>query len=324
MNASPKVSVIIPAYNGDRFIAEAIDSVLNQTYQNVETIVVDDGSTDNTYKALNPYLKWIHYTYQDNQGVATARNQGLQIASGEYIAFLDQDDVFLPNKLANQITYFNDHPQVSIVHSGWQRINQVGEILGQVEPWYKASRLDLEAWIWWKPVLLSAMMFQRDCLIEVGGLDPRFKQACDVDLALRLTLMGYRTDWLRQITVCYREHDQNDSLNTPIQAKESETVLDKFFSLHQVPNAILESEDRFRYYTLVWSAWRLYLTGHVIEMTQYLEKSLNYTPFSRTETILNWVENFDNYFAERNCPFNAFSLSNLEEWKNLINFILSH
>ncbi|HEY9623084.1 MAG TPA: glycosyltransferase family A protein [Crinalium sp.] len=319
----PRVSVIIPAYNGDRYIAETIESVLHQTYSDYKIIVIDDGSKDNTRQAVEPYLQRLRYIYQENQGVAAARNHGLRLAQGEFIAFLDQDDVLRPDKLAAQVAYLDANPQIGMVHSGWQRIDHRGEPLGVVEPWHQAPQLDLEAWVWWKPVLLSAMMFRRSWVEKANGLDTAFKQACDVDLALRLTLMGCETGWLRQITVGYREHDRNDSRNTPLQAQENEKALDKFFSLPHIPDSIRQLEQKCRYYTLVWSAWRLYLTGHTAEMQTYLEKSLHYTPFSPSETILDWINNFSTYTADYGRPFDAFSLSNSQEWKQLVSLALA-
>lgn len=92
----PLVSVVIPVYNGDRFIGQAIESVLSQTYSPLEIIVIDDGSTDQTEQALAPYLHQIQYLTQPNQGSAAARNSGLCVATGELIAFLDADDFFFP------------------------------------------------------------------------------------------------------------------------------------------------------------------------------------------------------------------------------------
>ncbi|NJO53255.1 MAG: glycosyltransferase family 2 protein [Leptolyngbyaceae cyanobacterium RM2_2_4] len=90
----PLVSVVIPTYNCDRYIVQAIESVLSQTYSNSETIVVDDGSIDQTQRVLEPYFDRIRYVYQQNQGVSGARNRGIQEASGELVAFLDADDFF--------------------------------------------------------------------------------------------------------------------------------------------------------------------------------------------------------------------------------------
>jgi len=315
----PQVSVIIPAYNGDRFICQAIDSVLAQTYANYEIIVVDDGSTDQTQQVLQPYQSQIQYQYQSNQGVAIARNRGIDLARGELIAFLDQDDCFLPNKLALQVEILEQAAaEIGIVHSGWRRMNAEGTPLGEVEPWRFAPHLDLYEWIWWKPVLLSAMMFRRSWLEHVGRLDARFKQACDTDLALRLTLEGCQTLWLRQITVCYREHDRNDSRNTLLQAQENDRLLDKFFSRPDIPPQIRHQERQCRYHTLVWSAGRLYSSDRLPEMAQYLRRSLDYTPYLPTETLLDWINSFTTYCADQGIPFDIYTLTQSQEWQRLI------
>src|SRR5262245_19101881 len=101
----PNVSVIIPAYNAEAFIADTIRSVLAQTYQDFEVIVVDDGSRDGTAKALQPFESRVRLHTQANAGVATARNTGVGLATGTFIAFLDADDLWLPHKLEQQLTF---------------------------------------------------------------------------------------------------------------------------------------------------------------------------------------------------------------------------
>ncbi len=111
------VSVIIPTYNSARYLSIAIESALSQTYPYTEIIVIDDGSTDNTYKIILPYLNKIKYIKKINGGPASARNYGLLTSNGEYIAFLDADDYWLPGKLEQQIDYLQRNPGVDLVHS---------------------------------------------------------------------------------------------------------------------------------------------------------------------------------------------------------------
>jgi len=117
MNSKPKVSVIIPTYNSAQFITETLESVFAQTYKDYEVIVVDDGSTDNTKEVLKPYMSKIRYIYKENGGPASARNVGIKNAQGEYIAFLDSDDLWLPEKLEKQVEYFKSDPDVALVFS---------------------------------------------------------------------------------------------------------------------------------------------------------------------------------------------------------------
>lgn len=105
----PKVSIIIPTYNSAKYIHDAIESVLNQTYQDFEIIVMDDGSIDNTKKVLRSYIesKKIRYFYQKNKGPSAARNKGIREAKGEYIAFLGADDIWHKKKLEKSINFMN-------------------------------------------------------------------------------------------------------------------------------------------------------------------------------------------------------------------------
>ena len=135
ISETPQISVIIPAYNCDRYVEQAVESVINQTYPADEIIIIDDGSQDNTRQVLQPYSNYIHYVYQENQGVSVARNHGLKLARGEFIVFLDADDIFLPNKLATQLAVFQAKPQLGLVQSGWRRVNQQGETLMDATPW---------------------------------------------------------------------------------------------------------------------------------------------------------------------------------------------
>ena len=169
-----KVSVIIPAYNGDRYLGSAIESVLAQTYRDYEIIVVDDGSTDNTAQVAQQYKNDVRYLSQTNQGVAASRNFGLAAALGDYIAFLDQDDLFLPYKLASQVELLDRDANLGMVNSGWQ-ICQDGDSSepliateAAVQPWQQIPNLSAANLIVWKPVFLGAMLFRRSWLERFG------------------------------------------------------------------------------------------------------------------------------------------------------------
>jgi len=113
----PKVSVVIPTYNLAKYICETVDSVLMQTYKDFEIIIIDDGSKDDTKQVLSKYGSKIKYIYQDNRGVAAARNRGIRESKGEYVALLDADDLWLPEKLTQQVAMAEQNPQVSVFFS---------------------------------------------------------------------------------------------------------------------------------------------------------------------------------------------------------------
>lgn len=123
----PKVSVIIPAYNREEFIVEAIDSILNQTYKDFEIIVVDDGSTDNTKQKLEPFKSKIRLIKQKNSERAVARNNGIKNSSGAYIALLDSDDVWIKDKLEKQVELLDSKSDVILTYGQCLRINEHGQ-----------------------------------------------------------------------------------------------------------------------------------------------------------------------------------------------------
>lgn len=130
----PLVSVIVPVYNGERYLAQAIESVLDQSYSPVEIIIVDDGSTDESAHVAQAYCSHVRCVHRANSNTANARNEGVQLAIGEYIAFLDQDDVWLPDKLSLQMAEFDALPQIEAVFGQVEQFrdspsNPAGEVV---------------------------------------------------------------------------------------------------------------------------------------------------------------------------------------------------
>ncbi|MFO7537083.1 MAG: glycosyltransferase [Chloroflexota bacterium] len=285
----PLVSVIIPAYNCAAYIAQTVDSVLAQTYAHCEIIVVDDGSTDETAHVLAPYNGRIHLARQQNQGVSAARNHGLCLAQGDYLLFLDADDLLLPPKLAQQVTILEHQPHLGAVHSGWRLIDEQGHFLQEVTPWHSAPRLDLEAWLRWKPAFLGAILFRRSWLGQTTGFDESLRQAEDVDLLLRLSLKGCMFVWLRQATVCYRQHGASTMRNGLLQAQSITAVLDSFFDRPHLPRRIRQYQDQIYYHTLMWVIWQLYRTGYRDQLAPYLRRTLPFLPAAPDVVVQNWL-----------------------------------
>lgn len=320
---TPQVSVIIPAYNGDRYIVQAVESALSQTFTNLEIIVVDDGSTDGTHQVLQPYLDRIRYIYQENQGVAAARNRGIQESKGDLIAFLDQDDLFFSDKLTAQVALFRASPSLGIVNSGWRLINEQGNAISDIEPWRYFPKLDLETWIVQMPVLPSAMMFSRQWLELAGGFNSEFDSVDDSDVVLRLAVLGCEAAWLPQVTVSYRQHSQNVSIKKALkQANLFITLKQKFFQLPDLPQHIRELENPAFYEALTWMAWQLYYSGYPVEAVEYYQKSFCYTPYSATKTVIDWINRLVSISQAYGVIFDIQSLRNLSEWKQLMSSIL--
>jgi glycosyltransferase involved in cell wall biosynthesis len=307
----PKVSVIVPTYNNSPFLPATIDSVLAQTYPDYELIVVDDGSTDDTAAALRPYNGQIRYLQQTNQGVSAARNRGLALALGDYIVFLDGDDLLLPHKLARQVEFLEANETVGIVHSGWQTIDENGQPLNTIEPWHQAPQLDLETWLFWKPVFLGAMMFRRRLLAQTPGFDPALRQAEDTDLLLCLAAAGCPMAWLPEVTVFYRQHGTNTMRNGRQQAEAIMRVLDRFFNRADLTAAIRRLENQVRYYTLLWVVWHLFRTGDHKAITPYLRQTLPYMDHSAGQpwhTARQWLTQLTQHALADDVPLPELNL----------------
>src|SRR3989442_14959767 len=171
----PSVSVVIPVYNGERYLVDAIQSVLDQTYQNFEVIVVDDGSTDGSAAVAKRFGEAIRFVHQANGGVCKARNTGIAAARGGYLAFLDQDDLWLPDKLAVQVAYLDSHPEVGAVYCQCQVMGDAELRSNLGEYMYSEPVKDNVVGIMRGPYLLmTSTMFRSEVLRSIGGVDEDF------------------------------------------------------------------------------------------------------------------------------------------------------
>jgi glycosyltransferase involved in cell wall biosynthesis len=211
MTTQPKVSVITTTYNRAHYVREAIDSALAQTYPNVEIIVVDDGSTDETQAVLKGYGDKISHFYQNNQGLSAARNLGIKNSSGEYLAFLDDDDIWLPEKLELQVAYMEAHPEVGMVHAD---MFVLSERSGDSRPRKREfsrpipSGYVLPELIQRNFILVCTALVRRSCLDTAGLFDPELRAAEDYNLWLRIARRFSITYMDRPLAIC-RLHTTN-------------------------------------------------------------------------------------------------------------------
>ncbi|MFQ5923118.1 MAG: glycosyltransferase family 2 protein [Anaerolineales bacterium] len=184
----PLVSVIIATYNRKNYVMEAIDSALAQSIDSFEVIVVNDGSTDGTGSALAEYDGRLRYAFQPNQGESVARNHGLSLARGKYIAFLDDDDRWHPAKLARHVEVLETYPKVGLVACQGHIIDEHGELISNrlAFPRNDTGLVSLEEVIVNSPIGATNSTARRDLLEEVGGFDPQLRFGEDWDLALRV------------------------------------------------------------------------------------------------------------------------------------------
>lgn len=186
MSEMPKVSVIIPCYNGARFLRQAIDSALTQSYPNVEVVVVDDGSTDDSGEIAHSYGDRIKVIEQPNSGLSAARNAGVKASSGDLIALLDADDVLLPECILNRVALLaND--RVGLVAGWFKEIDEQGVVLDRVPELRKVGPLSAFRQAvrrnWGPPV---GWTFRRRCFELCGGFDPLLRSCEDWDFVIRV------------------------------------------------------------------------------------------------------------------------------------------
>ena len=187
MPKKPLVSVVIPVFNGAAFIARSVGSVLAQTCKDFEIIVVDDGSTDDTLAFLAQLAQnsGIICLHQENAGPAQARNLGIQSASGKYIAFLDCDDIWVPEKLEAQLSILEGNPRPVLVHSNYEVIDPAGRVIQHAKAGQSRDALH-QAFTGGQAPLLSTILMPRTLLVRVGGFDSNLWVSEDSDLMLRL------------------------------------------------------------------------------------------------------------------------------------------
>lgn len=319
VNLPIQVSVIVPTYNNGRFILQALDSIFTQSFKAFEVIVVDDGSTDDTQSVLLPVQEKIRYVYQENSGSAVARNTGLSLASGEYIVFLDADDLLLPGKLQEQCDFLNNNPKVGMVHSGWYLINETGEQIGEVSPWLNAPELTLEAWMWKKPIKMGAMMYRRVWLRHINGFDPELRQSQDTDLMLRLALAGCTAEWIKKPTMCYRKYATSTiRRNAPAQYHYLLKVQEKAFDHPNMPAKLKAKRSRMRYFSLRWVVWHIFSTGFPDAVIEPLKDAAEHSPYDDFDTVFDWVFYLAEHLVSAKRP-----LSDLNALKPHINSVIS-
>jgi glycosyltransferase involved in cell wall biosynthesis len=184
----PRVSVIIPTYNSGAMVRDAIQSVLAQTYSDFEIVVVDDGSTDNTESVVRQFSRRARYFKQENQGVSTARNVGIRKSVGEYLAFLDSDDLWSPEKLAEQVPLLDCDPELGLVYSDWALASDQGIIqTSYLRDLPCRSGYVFDDLIQSGFILTSGVVVRRACLEAAGDFDKSLAIAQDYDLWLRIS-----------------------------------------------------------------------------------------------------------------------------------------
>jgi glycosyltransferase involved in cell wall biosynthesis len=277
-----KVSVIIPTYNRADLLPEAIDSVLAQTWKEMEIIVVDDGSTDRTEETVRRYDDRVRYFYKENGGPSSARNMGIKEARGAYVAFLDSDDVWEPEKLRIQMDFMREHPEIKFVCTD-------SSLIGPRKSRERKLRKDSMGHLF--PILYSnsfirtsTALMVKECFQEIGYFDERYRSVEDYDVWLRVA-KRFPIAYLNQPLVRYRKHEDNVSHDKITLRHNALRVLEA----HYDPRQISARTHRIRMSNLHLYFGRAYLRlGDIRMARKAFGQSLRLTPF-RLRSIRYWL-----------------------------------
>jgi glycosyltransferase involved in cell wall biosynthesis len=255
-NKVPKVSVVIPAYNAMKYLPETVDSVFKQTYHNFEVLIINDGSTDNTdhwasqLSQKEPKVKLIS---QPNQGVQKARNRGIKEARGEYIAFLDADDLWEPTKLQKQVDALDRNLAAGLCYTWTALADEQGKATGRVI----ASRAEGNVWQQLTEINFvccgSTPLIRRSCFDTTGlfAEDLRFSE--DWDMWLRIALK-YPFVVIKEPLIRYRQHEAGISKNCQSMLETSRILIERNFA--NVPTELLHFRNRSYGCIYLYLGWR--------------------------------------------------------------------
>ncbi len=242
MNKSIFVSVIIPVYNGEKYIAECIKSIYEQTYKKFEIIIIDDGSTDNSIEVIeNIKNEEVRIISQKNGDVSKARNEGIKNASGDLIAFLDQDDKWLPEKLQKCVKIFNELEKVDLVFHDIIKLFSSGKTHRAKDKHNIALSLNNEnifQKLVVKNVLMpSAVMVRKESILKAGLFDTSFKTCGDYEMWLRMALLKMEFKYLPEALTIYRIHPNNNSNRIEVMFQDRLKALEVSFSNIKIDTA---------------------------------------------------------------------------------------
>lgn len=210
MKQNPKVSVIMSVYNGEKYLREAVDSILTQTFTDFEFIIVNDGSKDRTQEILKSYADpRIHLYHQENTGLTKSLNKALKLSRGEYIARMDADDISLPERFETQIKHFQVDPSLTLCASRYQVIDENGNFSGRIQPFASKKMINWHLLSWYllfrNRICHSSVMVKKVDLLKLNGYAEWAKRTQDFELWTRMSLK-YNMIIIPEVFIYWRYH----------------------------------------------------------------------------------------------------------------------
>jgi glycosyltransferase involved in cell wall biosynthesis len=272
----PKVSVIIPAYNAMSYLPETLESVLQQTFTDFEIIIVDDGSSDRIVTWANSLTDdRIRFISQSNQGVSTARNTAIGQAKGEYIAFLDADDLWQSTKLEKQVQFLDSNPTVGLVATWMILTDEDNHPLSEVKLDFKQGNLRKEIIEVSIIPCGSIPMVRRVCFDRVGLFDPTLRFGEDWEMWTRIAA-DYDFGLIKELLVNYRQHSHNSSKNSQEILPDFDRLIEKMFS--SVPTELLSIKDRTYGRMNLYIAWKSLENKDFQGANDFCNRAIKYYP----------------------------------------------
>jgi glycosyltransferase involved in cell wall biosynthesis len=298
MTKKPKVSIIIPTYNAIAYLPEAVESVLRQTFKDFELIIVDDGSSDLTVEWVSQITDpRVQVIWQDNHGSARARNRGIAIALGEYIALLDADDVWEPSKLEKQVNFLDRNSAIGLVDTSVVLINEDGKSTGKII----TSKAKKDVWkelVQFQPVCScdSTPLIRRECFETVGLFDEDLLFLEDLDFWIRLT-SRYQFGAIKEPLVRYRQYSGSKSSNCRETLLAFRQIIEKTFENASVE--LLYLRDRGYGRINLYLAWKSLVNKDPASAIHFRFQAIAYCPqlkysrdYLRLSVALWLTENF--------------------------------
>lgn len=297
----PAVSVILPTRNRCDMLREAVRSVLSQTCDDWELVIIDDGSKDNTASVVSSFTdSRITSLHTEHGGRSRARNLGLREVRSDWIAFLDDDDLFLPGKLEQQLDFLRHNPEVDLLSCGARYIDADDMFLGNWIPWLRSSPISFHDALYHVRILPSACLFRRQLLESMDHwFDPDIVIVEDTDFFVRMLLAGARPGVLHRFVSCYRLHDGNSPGSLQLFGEDYVRVLDKVFRYPNLPAEVIADRNRIYAHTYIMSAFRLYDAGDTATARRDLERAheldaayteSNFTSLLAKSVTLPWCD----------------------------------
>jgi glycosyltransferase involved in cell wall biosynthesis len=224
----PKISIVTPSYNQGQYIDETIKSVLAQDYPNIEYIVVDGASTDNTVEILKGYGKRIRWISEKDNGQTEAIKKGFELSTGEFIAWLNSDDLYLPGAVSRVMDFFKNHPGAAMVYGKSYYIDEHGTRVGE----YPTGPVDTKRLPEFNFICQPSAFFTREAFVSAGALDEGLHYSMDYDLWLRMS-KKYELDYIEDYLSLYRLHAESKTVAEHHQIKQTRETLDltlKYFN----------------------------------------------------------------------------------------------